>query len=115
MMLAPVTFARPNTFSPAPAALVSAPPEVNVSVLAVLEPVSCVAELVLIETTDPENVRLLTSADAALPSVMFELPALKFALPVTLTTPLLVMGPAAVISAVPDVASPERSILPGDV
>jgi len=44
LMLAPFRFASPETLSDAPAALVSAPPEVSVSTLAVLAPESCVAE-----------------------------------------------------------------------
>ena len=114
-MLAPFRLARPETLSEAPAALVSAPLEVRLSTLAVLVPESCVAEPELMLTAPPVNVRPLIFAAAPLPRVIFELPALKFARPVTLTTPLLVIGPAAVISAVPEVASPERSAAPGAV
>src|SRR3989442_14941607 len=114
-MLVAAKLALFATFSEAAAALVSAPPELNTSVVAVLAPASCVDEFSVIDTALPTKVRLPKLTGAVLPSVMFALPALKLALPPTLMAPLFAIAPALLTERLPMPPSLTPAIVSGAV
>ena len=88
-MLAAVSSALPLTLRDAPAAFVNAPPELSTSVVALLEPESCVPDPDVMVTTGAVKLRPVRLAAAVLPRVTSALPALKLATPPTLMAPLL--------------------------